>query len=399
MASSSAHKRRAGRLTQIGLAFRREWHIIFSDFGVMLFFVALPLLYPVAYTLIYNPEVVTEMPIAVVDHSMSAASRRLVQTIDASPAVALYAYCPERGEARRLYAGRKVSAILEIPSDYARSVARGEQAHVQLYVESSLLLRYRAYLEAMADVQVKLASDLASERAGAMGLSSMDPGVPVQMSSSFIGVPGQGFASFIMPGIVILILQQSMVLGICFIGGSSRERRRRYWPLADPLLMREVAPVWAVLGKALCYTMMYIPATIYVVRYIPEMFGLPHVGAPVDYLLFLLPLLLSSAMFGQAVQSLCTERESAFIVVVFTSVLFLFLSGITWPRYAMNSLWTLLGDLVPATWGIEGFVRINSNAATLAENARPYIALWILTAVYYAAAVWVTARIRRRLRP
>ena len=396
MARSSTYGSRAGWLTQLGRAFRREWHIIFSDPGVLLFFIALPVMYPVIYTLIYNPEIVTEMPMAVVDRSMTADSRRLVQTIEASPSVAVYDYCPDMGEARRLFAERKVSAILEIPSGYARDLARGEQAKVQLYVQTSLLLRYRAYLEAMADVQVLLAAESAADKADGMGLASMEIGMPLEIDSSFIGVPGQGFASFIMPGIVILILQQSMVLGICFIGGSSRERRRRFYPLPDPLLMREVAPVWSVLGKALVYTVMYIPATIYVVRYIPEIFGLPHSGAPIDYLLYMLPLLLSTAMFGQVVQYVCKERESAFIVVVFTSVLFLFLSGLTWPRYAMNDLWIWLGNLVPATWGLEGFVRINSNAATLADNMRPYIAMWILTAVYFLAAVWVTARIRRK---
>ncbi|MCM1036066.1 MAG: ABC transporter permease [Bacteroides sp.] len=396
MATPSSHRYRGSWLAQTGRAFRREWHIIFSDMGVMLFLLALPLLYPVIYTLIYNPEIVTEMPMAVVDRSMSAESRSLVQTIEASPSVAVYDYCPEMGEAKRLFAERKVSAILEIPSDYARCLATGEQAHVQLYVQTSLLLRYRAFLETMADVQVNLASEMAASKAAAMGMTALDLDVPVRMSSSFIGVPGQGFASFIMPGIVILILQQSMVLGICFIAGSSRERRRRFYPLADPLMMDDISPVWAVLGKTLTFTVMYIPATIYVVRFIPEMFGLPHVGAPVDYLLYLLPLLLSTAMFGQVVQILCKERESAFIVVVFTSVLFLFLSGLTWPRYAMSRLWTWLGDLVPATWGLEGFVRINSNAATLAENSTPFIAMWILAAVYFVGAIWVTYRIRRK---
>ena len=380
---------------QMGRAFRREWHIIFSDMGVMLFFIALPLLYPITYTLIYNPEIVTEMPTAVVDHSMTPSSRKLVRAIDASPSVALYSYCPEMGEARRLYAERKVDGIIEIPADYEKRIMRGEQAQVQFYAQTSLLLRYRAYLETLTDVQIKLAGEITAERAGAAGLTSAGMSVPIKTNSHFLGIPGQGFASFIMPGIVILILQQSMVLGICFIGGTSRERRRRIYPLPDPLLMHDVHPTAAVIGKALCYTIFYIPMTIYVVRYIPEFFGLPHSGDAVDYLLFLLPFLLASAMFGQAVQYLCKERESAFMIVVFSSVMFLFLSGLTWPRYAMGPVWTAIADLVPATWGLEGFVRINTNSATLAENVRPYVAMWILTAVYFLAAWWVTARIRR----
>ena len=35
--------------------FCNEWKLVGKDIGVMLFFVALPLMYPITYTLIYNP--------------------------------------------------------------------------------------------------------------------------------------------------------------------------------------------------------------------------------------------------------------------------------------------------------------------------------------------------------
>ncbi len=80
----------------------------------------------------------------------------------------------------------------------------------------------------------------------------------------------------------------------------------------------------------------------------------------------------------------------------FTSVVMLFLSGLTWPRYAMPAVWKFIGDLVPATLGVEGFIRINSNAATLAENAGNFIGLWILTALYFIIAWLVQRHITRK---
>jgi ABC-2 type transport system permease protein len=49
----------------------------------------------------------------------------------------------------------------------------------------------------------------------------------------------------------------------------------------------------------------------------------------------------------------------------------------------MTAFCQWLGDIVPATWAVEGFIRINSNSATLAETQTPYIMLWVLTAVYF----------------
>lgn len=368
--------------------FRRELSLIFSDMGALIFFFALPLLYPIVYTLIYYPQVVTELPVAVVDNSRTEASRNLVRIASASPSISIYAQCANMQEAKELYGNNEVVAVMNIPADYAQKIGRGEQATVPVYFEMSLLLRYRALLSALSDIQLKIASDVTETRIEAVGASAagMGGGLPIQSHSTFLGNPGQGFASFIMPGVFMLIIQQSMVLGICLLTGTSNERRRRNRGY-DPMAI-EASPLARIWGKALSYTVLYIPATIYMVHILPEIFLLPHTQGIAQYVLFILPYLLASAMFGMFIAGLCTERESAFMIVVFTSLIFLFLSGITWPRYAMPSFWKLLSDLVPATWGVEGFIRINSNGASLAESARPFLWLWGLTAAYFLA-VWL----------
>ena len=84
-------------------------------------FFALPLMYPVIYTLIYNPETVRKMPVAVVDESRSAESRSFVQKASASPAIAIYAYCNDLQEARELMYENKVFGIMQIPSSYGKT--------------------------------------------------------------------------------------------------------------------------------------------------------------------------------------------------------------------------------------------------------------------------------------
>lgn len=381
----------------MALTFRNEWSIILHDMGAMLFFFALPLLYPVVYTLIYNPEIVTKMPVAVVDNSRTAASREFVRMASASPAIEIYDYCADLNEAKQLFAANKVFGILEIPRDYSRDIVNGRQTTVSFYAETSLLLRYRSFLSALTDLQMKLAENISAAKLDITGISTLGiGGLPVESHNNFLGDPGQGFASFIMPGVVILILQQSMVLGICLLAGTSRERRRRNGGI-DPMAVPGASTTAVIWGKVLCYFVLYIPMVLYVTKCIPEMFSLPHQGAPIDYLLFLAPLLLASALFGLTLQGFCTERESAFLAVVFTSVVFLFLSGLTWPRYAMNGFFTWLGNLVPVTWGVEGFIRINSNGATLAENTTPFFWLWGLVVFYFIGAFWVMSRQKKYL--
>ncbi|MDE5627130.1 MAG: ABC transporter permease, partial [Candidatus Amulumruptor sp.] len=372
-----------------GRVFRNEMNIFLHDIGVLLFFFALPLRYPVIYTLIYNPETVKEQRIAVVDESRTADSRTLTRMVDATEAIDVYAQCNTLDEARRLQNNHEVYAILHIPADYAKKIGRGEQANVTYYSDMSLLLRLRTAYSALVDVQLALGADI---RAASMKeLASVSDLVPIPQVSQeaiMLGDPTQGFASFIIPGIVILILQQSMLLGVTMLAAGSSERRRRNGYF-DPLAV-SAPPSASVIGKALCYTLLYLPCVLYVTHLVPMMFSLPHVGVVWEYLVYLTPMLLSTAFLGIALSVFVTERESSMLVIVFSSVIFLFISGLTWPVYAMNSFWQLIGACVPARWGIDGFLRMNSNGASIFEQTHSFLMMWILVAVYFVLAYVVT---------
>ena len=272
------------------------------------------------------------------------------------------------------------------------------------YCDMSLLLRYRTFISALADLQLAIGAEIqAAELSQVAMVSSAVPMTKINSDARMLGDPTQGFASFVMPGILVLILQQSMVLGVVMLGATASERRRRNRGI-DPLQV--LAPAGAtLLGKVMCYLALYAPIIIYVLRIVPMIFSLPHVGSDWDYVLFMLPMLVASAFMGQCISWLVTEREETMLAVVFTSVVFLFLSGLTWPRYAMSPLWVLVGDMIPATWGVEGFIRMNSNGSPLYEQAHPYRMLWLLAALYFTISYallrfyrsgWYTRRLNRR---
>ena len=380
-------------LADVADVFRCEFGLLRRDAGVLLFFFGLPLFYPIVYTLIYNPEVVRDIPIAVVDLSHTAESRSLTRHLDATSAIAVNYRCANMAEARDLMARGEIYGILEIPRDYARDIGRGTTAHADFYSDMSLLLRYRTFVGALTDVQLETCTEITANKLSAAGISS--PGLPISNRSHFMGDPEEGYASFIIPGIVILILQQSMLLGITMIGATSRERRRFYGG-RDPLRPEHYGPGATVWGRALVYFLCYVPMTIYILHWIPEIFGLPHYGSATDYLLLMVPMLLATAFMGQVLIYIVREREMAFIIFVFSSVIFLFLSGMVWPRYAMSKPWLLCGDIIPGVWGIEGFIRINNNGASLADVAAPYCRLWGLVVLYFVAAVAVTSYLRQR---
>ena len=372
---------------------QREFYLITHDGGVMLFFLFLPLLYPILYTLIYNKELVEEVPFVVIDDCRTPKSRAIVQMADATPQMQLVGYASDMAEARHWLNDKACYGIMHIPGDYSQRLANGEQAVVPFYYDMSLLMRYRSFMEALTDIQIAIGDQERQGLLNDMGEVASGLNVSVIDSQAFIlGDVTQGFASFVIPGVLILIIQQSMILGIVMLCGTSRDRRRQNKGI-DALAIK--APIGAtILGKMLCYVVIYTPLTIYMLNFVPLMFGLPHVGNVVDIMLFVVPFLTASAFMGMVLQWFVSERETSFLVIVFTSLIFLFLSGLTWPRYAMDFPWQQLSALIPATWGVEGFVNINTNSATLSHVSTPYIALWLLTATYFVIAYLIWKRDR-----
>lgn len=366
----------------------REFKLVLHDQGLIIFFLFLPLAYPVVYSLIYNPEQVRDLKMIVVDHDRSSMSRELVRNLDATQEIWVIDYAPDLLEARRAMDDKKCFGILEIPEGFGQKIGRGEQANAALFCEASLLLRYRSFLVASTNVSQAMGAEILTEKINSIAplATTITDGDLLPIEYVPMGNIESGFDSFIMPGVLILILQQSIILATGMAGGAKRERPG----LIGYNGVNEAPSVcMTMFGQMMCYITIMLLPIIYLTHYVPLMFSFPMAGNFIEIMAFILPLFIGSVALGFCIQGIVWERESIFVIWVVTSVIFLFLSGLTWPRYAMSPFWHFVSDCVPATWGVEGFIRMNSNGASLAQVNSDYIHLWILAGVYLVLAYCV----------
>ena len=123
---------------------KTEMRNVFRDEGVLIFCILVPLGYPLLYSWIYNNEVVREVDTAIVDLSHSHSSREFIRDYDASPDAKATYYCNSLDEAKELVRRQAVHGILYFPADFDTKLNRGEQAHVGVYCDMSLMLTYKA---------------------------------------------------------------------------------------------------------------------------------------------------------------------------------------------------------------------------------------------------------------
>lgn len=358
---------------------------VFKDSGVMIFFFLVPFIYPLLYAFIYNNEVVHNAKMVVVDQSDSYLSREYIRKVDATADVKVVAVCSDMEEAKRMMDAKEAYGILYFPSEFSKNIHKGKQATVSLYCDMSALLFYKAFLLATTEVSLEIGKELRAQNNPSSTIEQEKITInPIPYESVALFNSQNGFASFLVPAILILVIQQTLILGIGMLGGTAREKNRFHSLV--PISRHFNGTLRIVFGKSLTYILLYVVVCIWALAVVPKLFSLPQVGEPWTVMLFVLPYLFASIFLSMTLSGFMTSRESPMLVFVFTSVILLFISGVSWPKEAIPSFWKAIGYLFPSTPGIQGFIRINTAGASLNEVAHEYRTLWIQAGIYFITA-------------
>lgn len=387
-------KKVTGLLTYMSVGIRDLWWVatnelrhIFRDRGVMLIFFVAGIAYPLLYNGIYKNEAVYEIPVAVVDLSSSAESREFLRKFNAAQEVKISNRCLSLEEAKALFTDGEVHGIVYIPSDYHLKLARMEQATISIYNDMSSFLYYKGLMMATNYTMLDQLRSIQIKRYNAAGIGGEQAEQLVEaIPGNDVGFynPGGGFASFLLPALLILIIHQTLFFGIGMLAGTAREESRTHSSIPEHLHGRGIYRV--VIGKAIAYFLLYIPITAYIVGFIPKFFNLPHIGEIGTLFSFMIPFLLAAIFFSMTVSVFVKNRETGLIAFLFFTLILLFLSGFSWPRQNMPEVWRLISYLFPSTHGVQGYIKINSAGATLSQVRFEYITLWLLAGFYFIAA-------------
>lgn len=370
---------------------KQEFRTTFRDQGVLIFFVLVPLVYPLIYSFIYTNETIREVPTVVVDNSRSSLSREYLRKVDASPETSIVAYCADMEEAKLMLKDRKAYGIIYIPAHFSDDIVQGKQTQVSIFCDMSGLLYYKALLTANTNVSLAMNAAIKMERAGNTTARQDEiTAYPIEYEDVAIFNPTNGFAAFLIPAVLILIIQQTLLLGIGLSAGTAREHNQ--FKDLVPINRHYNGTLRIVMGKGLSYFMVYSLVAVYILCVVPRLFSLNQIAIPGVLTLFTLPYLTACIFFAMTASIAIRNRETCMLLFVFTSVPLLFLSGISWPGSAMPSFWRYFSYLFTSTFGINGYVRINSMGATLNEVAFEYRALWMQTGIYFLTTCFVYRR-------
>lgn len=372
-----------------------EYRSIIRSLPVLLVMAGGIFLYGFLYNYMYNPNVLREVPLVVVDESRTPLSRHYIRLLDATTQVQVQGVITDMPEARERMKRREVAGIVFLPANFDRKVGRGEAVEFVALNNTMAFLSYASLKEATSGAMLALDASVRPAQAVFLNADVVQPVV----NTRSIGVQGValynesgGYATYLIPAVLMVIIFQTLLMVISMRCGTEYEKRR--YPL---FCATSHASSWRVSadivwGKSLVYVGFYALFSVFLLGLLPLLYHLPHLAGPLVLVQLLTPYLFATAFFGLACSPFFKDSDAPLLLIAFFSVGLLFLSGISWPLELMPWPWRILHSILPAPVGVLAFVKVNSMGADLADISREMTLLWVQCIVYFLLACLVYQR-------
>jgi len=368
--------------------FRRTLRQIFGEQETLVLLFGASVFYAFFYPTPYLKQIITDLPVVVVDRDHTALSRQLTRWLDASEAASVASRSNDLNAAQDSVRAGVAGAVLLIPQDFERHVLRREPAYVEAYADASYFLVYSTALRAINGVVGTLSTGISVRRLQAGGATShaaLERARPVTFVNWPLFNPLAGYGTFVVPAVFILILQQTLLIGI----GALRVAERQEGESG-----RE--PLWAVLGGKLAATaFIYVGHALFMFGVVFSLYGFPMRASWIEVILFLVPFFAAVTLLGLAVAELFDRPESSTVALAAMGVPALFMSGMSFPAEVQAGWVRVLAVALPSTFGIQGFLQLAEMGARLDQTLRAWVALWIQVVVYWSLA-WLVLRYKGR---
>ena len=353
---------------------RETLHAVFTTRPALMILVLAGFLYGFYYPAAYQHQVATQLPIALVDLDQSPASRKIAERLLATPQLRLVQQLQDFEAGRALLERREVDGLVLIPADFERGVLSGTRPDaVAFYLNGAYIVRTSAIGEGLQSALQDAVAQALEGPARALGIRNL---TPVKMIAHPLFNTREGYGSYVVPGVAVVIVHQTLFMGIVLLMGERRRLGRRFGSAAE------------LAGSGLAFVLIGLMTALFYFGFVFWFQDYPRAGGFGAMLLATALFVAATVAFALFIGSFFDRGERSAQFLAASSALVFFLSGVPWPFAAMPAPLALLAQLLPSTAGVQGLVKINQMDAQLGDVVPELGTLAALLAAYALLASW-----------
>ncbi len=325
------------------------------------------------------------LPAAMVSAESSVFSRSLARALENTGYFRIVATPATVAEGERLLALGRVQFVLQIPEDFSRRLMRGEHAVVLVEADATDPAATSNALAALQQVnRTALDHDLTGPLARLRG---GEPPFEVRVHRRY---NPEGVTQFnIVPGLLGVILQMTMVMMTAF--AVTRERERGTF---ENLLATPVTPLEVMTGKIVPYIVVgFVQAAIILIA-ARFLFDVPMLGGMTVLFAAMTLYIAALLALGFTISTVAKTQLQAMQMTFFFFLPALLLSGFMFPFRGMPGWAQAIGEVFPITH----FLRIVRGVLLKGNGTLETLPhLWPMAAFMLAAGAIALLRYRRTL--
>jgi len=371
---------------------QREFKLFFNNKVLLMLFLGAPVLYGILVGHVYQQGKVTKMPIIVVDEDNSPLSSSFIDMLSDNESIDVARVLPSLFDSKDIAMQYEATTIVHIPKGFASGVQQGRLPEMTVFVDGANTLTSNT---AMMAVNV-CASTL---KAGIQIQAQMKRGVPAKIAAqqyepfktTFVkqNIRSGNYLYFMLPGVLITVLQQVLLLGLALSFSSEFEGN------TFPDLVRKIGnPIGLILVKIFPYILMSVGILILYWGF-GQYYRMPLQADFGRFVLCTFVFLLAVCFIGVLVSILLpSQLKSTEVLMVIATPAFI-LSGFTWPSSLMPEWVQAIANVIPSTHYLRIFRLLFIQHAENYHTNKALVSLTIIMIISFTLAVvilWMKIR-------
>ncbi len=374
---------------------RRELNILIHDSDLLLIVLVAPLFYGFFYGSVYLHKLETDVPIVVVNQDHHSLARQLIRQLNAHPTLKVTAVTTQWNEAQKQVEHWQAQGLVWIPADFSQRVKQGRQTHLKLFVNNSRFLPANDINRAVQQVVSAMSGRVRLHAFLSKGLNveqAFTQIQPLRVDDRNLFNWRQSYGDFLIPGLLALILQQTLLFGLAMSVAQEFEHgtRQNWFNTAQNHFGFLLA------GKVFVYLVLYLAYTLFFFSVTLRLLRVPFRGHYFSFLVMSALFLVTVSIWAVFIGSFFKKKIVALQLLVFTSYPLFLLSGFSWPLAAMPRWVQAFTQLLPSTPFFQALPRMVLMGANLTDVVRELLQLIFLLGLGLAAGIWRFNRLKRK---
>ncbi len=376
--------------------FSHELGIIFKDNSIILTVLIAPLLYAFFLGSIYLYKDADQINFAVVDMDRTQTTRELTRFMDANQKIKLVGTLGSYEEGVDQLYNMTIQGFLYFPQGFEDGIKSLHGADVKLYLNTTRFLPSNDLNNAVQKILFTYGAGVRLRYFQAKGMtqaSAMELVEPLLVDVHPIYNTTNCYGTFLLPGLFLLILQQTLLIGFGESIAKEHEKNgfSKLFTAAKNLLLQTLA------GKMGFYVLLYIAYFLFFFTVVFHAFEIPIKGNILSLAVMSVLFLFSVLFYTLFVASFFRSQRRYMEIMAFTSYPLFLLCGYSWPISAMSLPIKWLTYTIPTTPFFNGFIKLGVMGGGW-NSIRGYLFhLTVLVVVSFIAMLWRWGHLQRAL--